>query len=105
MGRHRPGRVTGASGLGTLAAIVVITALAVGATLYARRDPPAETAAGRCPTNVRVVAAASFAPVIGYLKPALEAGDDCLGVTLDVVDGRAAPSRAAQLGADVWVPD
>ena len=106
MGRHRPKRFMSASVLGTLGAIVLITALAVAATVYARRGTPAGTADGGCATDVRVVAAASFAPVIEYLMPALkEAGDDCLDVTLDVVDGRAAPSRAAQLKADVWIPD
>jgi hypothetical protein len=105
MGRHRPKRLMSASVLGTLGAIALITALAVAATVYARRGTPAGTVGGGCATDVRVVAAASFAPVIEYLKPALQAGDDCLDVTLDVVDGRAAPSRAAQLKADVWIPD
>jgi hypothetical protein len=105
MGRHRTKRLTSASVLGTLGAIVLITAVTVAATVYARRGAPKGIADGGCATDVRVVAAASFAPVIEYLKPALGAGDDCLDVTLDVVDGRAAPSRAAQLGADVWIPD
>jgi hypothetical protein len=89
----------------TVATIVVITAVTVAAAVYAWRGPPSDTASSRCAASVRVVTASSFAPVLEYLKPALETGDDCLTVTVDVVDGRAAPARAAQVGADLWIPD
>lgn len=105
MGRHRPKRVPGAPVVFTAGAIAVIIAVTVVAALYARSGPPVDTASSRCAASVRVVTAASFAPVLDYLRPALSAGDNCLDVTVDVVDGRAAPARAAQLDADLWIPD
>lgn len=105
MGRHRLRRVVAAPVIATVGAIAIIAAVTVAAAVYARNGTPVDTATSRCTTTVRVVTAASFAPVIEYLKPALEAGDDCLSVDVDVVDGRAAPARAAQLGADLWIPD
>lgn len=106
MGRHRPNGGTAFPLLFATGVIAVVTLLAVAGTLYARRDSSASTASGsRCDATVRVVTASSFAPVLEYLTPALGSGDDCLRVNLDIVDGRAAAARAAQVNADVWIPD
>ena len=106
MGRHSPKRVTAFPILFTAGVILVVTLLAIAGTVYARRGgAPTETADTRCPTTIRVVTAASFAPVLEYLMPGLATGENCLRINLDIVDGRAAPARAAQLGADVWIAD
>jgi hypothetical protein len=106
MGRHRPKGSTAYPIIVAAGVIAVVTLLAIAATVYARRDAnPTETADARCNQTVRVVTASSFAPVLEYLMPALATGDNCLRVNLDIVDGRAAPARAAQLNADVWIPD
>jgi hypothetical protein len=106
MGRHRPRSATAFPIVFSAGVIAVVTLLAIAGTIYARRDgSPTETSEARCGSTVRVVTATSFAPVLEYLMPALATGDNCLRVNLDIVDGRAAPARAAQLGADVWIPD
>ena len=106
MGRHSPNRVTAFPIIFTAGVILVVTLLAIAGTVYARRDgAPTETSDARCGSTVRVVTAASFAPVLEHLMPALATGENCLWVNVDIVDGRAAPARAAQLGADVWIPD
>ena len=106
MGRHRPKGATAYPIIVAAGVIVVVTLLAIATTVYARRDAtPTETADAKCNQTVRVVTASSFAPALEYLMPALATGDNCLRVNLDIVDGRAAPARAAQLNADVWIPD
>jgi hypothetical protein len=106
MGRHSPKSSTAYPIIVAAGVIVVVMLLAIAATVYARRDAtPTETADSRCNQTVRVVTASSFAPVLEYLMPALATGDNCLRVNIDIVDGRAAPARAAQLNADVWIPD
>src|SRR5689334_19666690 len=99
MGRHRPKGVAAYPIVFAAGIIVVVTLLAIAGTLYARRDAsPTDTADSRCASTVRVVTASSFAPVLEYLMPSLAAGPDCLRVNMDIVDGRAASARAAQLG-------
>jgi hypothetical protein len=106
MGRHRPNSVTAFPVIFTAGVIAVVAALAIAGTLYARREAPTtETAGDRCGTTVRVVTAASFAPVLKYLGEGLNSAGSCLRINIDIVDGRSAPARAAQLDADVWIPD
>jgi hypothetical protein len=106
MGRHRPKGTTAYPVVFAAGIIVVVTLLAIAGVVYARRDgSPTETADSRCASTVRVVTASSFAPVLEYLMPSLATGPDCLRINMDIVDGRAASARAAQLGADVWIPD
>jgi Bacterial extracellular solute-binding protein/von Willebrand factor type A domain len=106
MGRHRPKGATAFPIIFATGVILVIALLAIAGTVYVRRDgSPTEAADSRCDSTVRVVTASSFAPVLEYLMPALATGDNCLRINMDIVDGRAAPARAAQLNADVWIPD
>jgi hypothetical protein len=86
-----------------LAAALVTIGLVVG-------RPPDETVRpaavpSPCTTPLQVVTAASFAPVLTGLAPALATGPDCVRLEVTVADGRAASDRAAVLGAHVWIPD
>jgi hypothetical protein len=58
-----------------------------------------------CPRVARVVAAASYAPVIRSLASELAKGDQCVRVDLTVADGRSAPTVARDKDADVWIAD
>jgi hypothetical protein len=60
----------------------------------------------RACTTLRVVTAASFAPVLDGLGPVLQE-DPTVCVALDVseIDGRPAVSTLAASGAHVWIPD
>jgi Bacterial extracellular solute-binding protein/von Willebrand factor type A domain len=93
-------------------ALVAVTATA-GIAVLAQQDaePAPETAgpvsngAAGCDTTLRIVTARSFAPVLTELAPSLETGDDCAVLEVEVMDGRAAPARVAELEAHVWIPD
>jgi hypothetical protein len=105
MGRHRP-HVTAFPLLVTLGVAVLVAALVAAGAVYARRDAtPTGNTGGRCSATVRVVTASSFAPVLEQLAPDLAAGEECVRVEVDVVDGRAAAARVAQSDVDVWIPD
>lgn len=54
---------------------------------------------------LRVVTAASFAPVLTELAPAVAEGPGCARLEVVVADGRGAAARVAETGADLWVPD
>ena len=108
MGRHlRQGRsrpaLSPAALLGPLL-VVGVAAVVAGVALTARAGAPANLAQA-CPTAVRVVTAASFAPVVTGVAPALAQGPDCVGLEVIVADGRTAAARVAEVGADVWIPD
>ena len=106
MGRHlRQTRsaLTPARVLGPLV-VVAVAAVVAGVALTARAGAPANLAQS-CPTAVRVVTAASFAPVVTGVAPALAQGPDCVGLEVTVADGRNAAARVAEVGADVWIPD
>jgi hypothetical protein len=78
-----------------VAALLLLgTSAVVLTTVYGTRQPTGVT----CPT-LRVVTARSFAPVLN----ALAVGACRLEVT--VADGRGAAAKAAELDADLWVPD
>jgi hypothetical protein len=105
MGRHRP-----AFHPKNWVAAILVAALVV-ATVYIvgnRGDRSgggnwAEPAASPCARTVRILTAASFAPVLDALSPELNRGADCVRVDTQVVDGRAAATRVGQV--DVWIPD
>lgn len=81
--------------LPAVAALVVVGASAlVLTTVYASPQP----SGGGCP-SLRVVTARSFAPVLQALT------STCGRVDVTVADGRGAAARAAELDADLWVPD
>src|SRR3954468_2043676 len=106
MGRHlKRSRPTVAPGvvLGPLL-VVGVSALVAGLALTTRDGSPA-TVAQSCPTALRVVTAASFAPVLAGVAPTLAEGADCVRLDVTVADERTAAGRVAELGADVWVPD
>ena len=52
-----------------------------------------------------MVTAASYAPVVAGVAPALATGPGCVQVDVTVADGRVATTRVAEVGADVWIPD
>ena len=91
--------------------VLVVAALVIGTTvgllLRGSGDEPTRLVqpATQCPASLRIVTASSFAPVLTEIAPTLESGDDCVHLDVDVADGRAAPQRVADLGADVWIPD
>ena len=107
MGRHLKQRrrptVAPAVVLGPLL-VVGVSALVAGLALTTRDGGPA-TVAQSCPTALRVVTAASFAPVLAGVAPTLAEGADCVRLDVTVADGRTAAGRVAELGADVWIPD
>jgi hypothetical protein len=107
MGRHLKQRrrptVAPAVVLGSLL-VVGVSALVAGLALTTRDGSPA-TVAQSCPTALRVVTAASFAPVLAGVAPALAGGADCVRLDVTVADGRTAAGRVAELDADVWIPD
>ena len=110
MGRHRTGGRTGrALWVGVAAAVVVASTAAGAVVLRGDDDPPAGApallAASTCDRTLKVVTAASFAPVLAAVQPALAAGKDCVALDTVVVDGRAAADRVAEREADVWIPD
>jgi hypothetical protein len=106
MGRHlrqtrstiTPGRV-----LGPLL-VVGLGAVVAGVALTGRSGDPAAVAQS-CPSAVRVVTAASFAPVLTGVAPALAQGAECVRLDVTVADGRTAVDRVAEPGVDVWIPD
>ena len=58
-----------------------------------------------CGATLKVVTASSFAPVLDGLSSALDTGDPCVAVQVEVVDGRSASAKVAEFGAHVWIPD
>jgi hypothetical protein len=88
--------------------VVAVTGLAVAGALAVFTDessgPSNRVAAASCDRPVRVVTAASFAPVLSAMASET-AGDDCLRVQVITADGRAAVAKALQDKPDVWIPD
>src|SRR4051794_24505236 len=105
MGRH-----SATSHLQSWLAAILVTALVV-ATVYVVRDRGdrsrprggATPAASPCARTVRILTAASFAPVFDALRSELNRGADCVHVDAQVLDGRAAAARVGQV--DAWIPD
>ncbi|MEV4618889.1 VWA domain-containing protein [Asanoa sp. NPDC049573] len=58
-----------------------------------------------CDRKLKVVTAASFAPVLSALSARLAKTDTCVRMDIVVADGRAAPDTVRQTGADLWIPD
>ncbi|HEX5813266.1 MAG TPA: hypothetical protein VFY38_14255, partial [Pseudonocardia sp.] len=79
MGRHlRPRRRPALAPAAVLGSVLVVgvAALVAWVALAARDRGPAAVAQS-CPTVLRVVTAASFAPVVTDIAPALAEGPDC----------------------------
>ncbi|HZG91079.1 MAG TPA: VWA domain-containing protein [Pseudonocardia sp.] len=98
-----------AAGLAVVVAAGVLTGLSA-AGVVSLPGPGAPVAAAvlpppPCPDSLRVVTAASFAPALAALGPALAPGPDCLRLEVEIADGRAAAARVAEVAADVWIPD
>jgi hypothetical protein len=109
--RHRARKPRPIRPVVAMLALVAVAAIA-GVVAWALRDPDptAETAsdvpnAATCETTLRIVTARSFAPVLSTLAPTLQTGDNCTNLEVEVVDGRAAPARVAELEAQLWIPD
>jgi hypothetical protein len=106
MGRHlrqTHSALTPAKVLGPLV-VVGLAAVVAGVAFTGRNGDPANIAQS-CPTAVHVVTAASFAPVLAGVAPALADGADCVRLDVAVADGRTAADRVAEPGVDVWIPD
>lgn len=106
MGRHR------ARPFGTPRSLVVLalTPVAVAAVYVAvvawpsgGAPPPAPPPP--CTSSLKVVAAASFVPVLNALSPQLDQAAECVRLDVTVADGRAAAAKVDELGAHVWIPD
>ncbi len=98
--------VGGLIGVLTLAVVVVSFALWVTDSGDDDAvDPPATPPPVKCTTTVKVVTAASFAPVLSALQPAVGVGDDCALLEIKIADGRDAARHIEHLDADVWIPD
>jgi Bacterial extracellular solute-binding protein/von Willebrand factor type A domain len=111
MGRHTRSRSGRLRRHRWLLAVVLVTAVgvAVGFVVARPTDPTARPAAAPspspCTTPLHVVTAASFAPVLSSLAPAMATAEDCVRLEVTVADGRAAADRVASLSAHVWIPD
>jgi len=112
MGRHRSGSVTTRGLLWiAAAALMVLASVAAVLAVFDRPSPgPGDgdrslLTAPDCARTLRVVTAASFAPVLDGVRPVLAEGPDCIALDAVVVDGRAAADRVAEREADVWIPD
>ena len=88
---------------------VIVLVAAAGSTLVVRvstnRAATVPAVAGGCGTALRVVAPASFAPVVQQVAPGLADGPNCIRVDVGVLDGRAAAERIGQVDADIWIAD
>jgi hypothetical protein len=91
--------------LGVVSAGVAVAQRGPDRPSGAGSDGPSLLAASTCDRGLRVVTAASFAPVLAAVQPALATGKDCVALDTVVVDGRAAADRVAEREADVWIPD
>ncbi len=107
MARHRarPGARQRLIPLALVLALAVLLVVAVARYRARESSVVTDRAAGACTRVVRVVTAASFAPVLQGLAPHLGQGSDCVSLRVEVADGRSAPARVAQTGADLWIPD
>jgi von Willebrand factor type A domain len=91
-----------AAGLAVPLALVGLAALGTATALPTR---VADSRPAPCATALHVVTAASYAPVVAGVAPALATGPGCAQVDVTVADGRGATTRVAEVGADVWIPD
>jgi hypothetical protein len=56
-------------------------------------------------TQLRVLTASSYRPVLTEIAPLLRSGDVCVQLDIDVANGVDALSRVADSGVHVWIPD
>src|SRR4029453_17979965 len=108
MAKHRAGAATRRWAL-PAAAVLGVAGLAVAGVLAVlvrpSDDDPSAVSRASCDRPVRVVTASSFAPVLAALAADLNERNDCLKLDVTTADGRAAVKRAAEVNADVWIPD
>jgi hypothetical protein len=108
MARHRAGSGT-ERWIFPVLGILAVTGLLLAGILTVLIDSPSERTdeltGSTCTGPLRVVTATSFAPVFDRLATDLDHGPDCVRLEVTTADGRAAVTRAAQVDADVWVPD
>ena len=87
-----------------LMSVLAATTLVLGGVLAVMYYAPGGPGHAGCDRPLRVVTAASFAPVVDAAAAAL-ARDDCLRVDVTTADGREAVTRVTESSADVWIPD
>ena len=111
MSRHRSASQHTAR---TVVTVTLAAAAAIIVALLLLRNPGGSSSgdsaarapdAPSCAATLTVVTASSFAPVINGLSSTLAAAEPCVAVQTEVVDGRSAAARVAELGAHVWIPD
>jgi hypothetical protein len=94
--------------------VVLAVAAVVTAGILLLRNPSGSSAddvtarapdTASCGATLKVVTASSFAPVLDGLSSNLDSGNPCVAVQVEVVDGRSAAAKVAELGAHVWIPD
>lgn len=114
MARHRAQR----RGLSRLIALLVgLAAIVAAATAVAmlrdsgattemvEPDEPEVPAETQWCATVRVVAAASFEPVLTEVAPLLTTGDNCVHLDVETADGRDAGHVVTEHNAHVWIAD
>jgi len=104
MAKHRVREVSGWLFPAAVTGCVALLVAAIAGTAIAWRADPDERT-DSCADSLRVVTASSYAPVVSALTKGLASGADCLSVTVEAVDGRAAPVRVRESDADAWIPD
>jgi hypothetical protein len=81
----------------------------VAGVLAVLRDSPSDRGdlgGSACDARpLKVVTATSFAPVLDAVAPVVDHGANCIRLDITTADGRAAVQRAAEVNADVWIPD
>jgi len=107
MAKHRA--TSGAHRWVWLVAVLGLAGLALAGILAVVLDSPPESqhAAPQASCDqppVRVVTASSFAPVLDAMATGFQPRE-CLRLEVTTADGRAAVRRAAEVKADVWIPD
>lgn len=56
-------------------------------------------------TQLRVVTAASYRPVLAEIEPLLRSGEPCVRLAVEVANGLDALRRVADSEAHIWIPD
>jgi hypothetical protein len=95
-------------GAAVAAALVLLLGGAGVWSVFRGVGQPLAEAGGAAPagcTRLRVVAAASYAPVVRAVAGTVRSGKDCASVEVLEADGEAAVDKVKESVADVWLPD
>jgi hypothetical protein len=107
MAKHRADGATQRWAIPVLAVLGLAGLALAGflAVLITSPDDQDGVSSASCERPVRVVTANSFAPVLSAMATRLSQDGDCLRLEVTAADGRGAVKKAAEVNADVWIPD